>query len=391
MRIMKKTKTFVFLFLILVSLFNYVPFVRSDPTNNLFIYFEQLTIQPDGMYSRAPAFGAIITISKIDTEWNVTKVTDTGGVVAFSINETNTYFLNGTFSGLIYFPKNIFVDITKTTTYNDVFVRTSQYVITKQLTKIRELDLNLPCSVIISYPRSTNVTKYTEAYGLHYEEDTQGNYYLVSPKDPSEELKPLGNTFFYPNYTINLAFKTLEEGEMILTVVSSGKFLMQAEPFYFVGSNIDVNFTVVIHVSKLLVEEQVSNMTNQMNTVLALLTDIKKILTVDLLPSILKIDTTFTSFVTKYFGNVTIPQVFSSINTLMNSMDLFNRELGTFRETISANLDKKLSFYLSDFRNTTFMLVIITILIFIVVIAEFVQKRQVGKQEIVTEEGFTGA
>lgn len=353
--------------------------VNSIVLDNVELWFDKVELQLNGSFSREPAFGVAVKLIQQETSWFQTKYTDPTGRVIFSANSTGVYKVEALYENYFYQPRIIYVNISTQNVFHDIIVKKGSYLYQSQISIFRELQLYLPCVFSLTFPLSTNVNFTLESYGLHASIDKGPDYITVTPKDASDIVLISNQSYYYPNYTINISFKTIEEGSVNLRIISEGKFLTNVAPLYLVPKNADVRFSIVIHVSKPFAQEQLTETNEKLDTVINMLVFIRDILAFTIAPNVTKWDQKYAQYIDKYYGNTTLIEIYSWIKQLRTITDNTRNDISGLRTTVTQTINNALSSYLKDFQNTSYIIMFVAIIMIITVILTFAQRREKKK------------
>jgi len=258
------------------------------------------------------------------------------------------------------------------------------FIVQRQITIFNQLQLVLPCSFGLTFPLSTDVNYTVESFGLRGKVEKGADYFTFSPLDSSEELNIINNTYFYPNYTIHMSFKTIEDGAAVVRIISGGKFLAEISPFYLIPKQAEADFTIIVHVARALVNDQITGVSTKLDELMGMMTILYNLVKFDVLGNITSIQGTLGSFVSTTFMNFTQGYSMSSLIAAsqngVDSINLMRSDLMSFRGSIIMEIQQALSGYLSDFRNTSYVLVVIVIAILMGTIINIVQRTENRKK-----------
>jgi len=293
------TKRLLMLFILfsslLISNIKINTYAQHVEPNNTKINVQVLQTLPNGTYVEYPAFMAYVKLTyKLSPNIQYNGTTDENGFVTFTVNTTGTYTLEINYPDAIFEPKDIYIRADTFNYFYEKVYRLATFFGGNQETIVRQVELHLRCSLVLTFPRAVNINGTVKSYaGLRsktYQGDTMFTVEFLDICTPI--LDPKTGLYKMTNYTVTLKIdQTIESGFVTLTLVSNGTVLADFSKLYYLPEGVSAQFQFVVQVTPLKYVEEFQDIQEKLNKIIDLLLKIIDMINGTVIPKLDKIDT----------------------------------------------------------------------------------------------------
>jgi hypothetical protein len=385
------TKTnFIFIFFALITLFALLFFPpRIDrcfaqfEEGNLKVHVTCINTFINGTYATSNAYGAKVIVT--EEEYNLSRFgyANVNGWVEFTLNITGFYTINITYMDAFYEVHRFYADIryeAVTYLYEGVFRLVSFHG--DQFTRFLKLKAEMPATVTFTFPKSTDINFTVESYGLKVRVEKGETYHSVTPLDVcAPQFDPKTLTYFTPNYTVTLRFKTVERGQIGFYLVDNGTMRVAMNPFYLISEQATVTITYVLDAFQERMATTLNEMKQKLDFIIQLLLENRELHNKTIVPMLFGMYGHMDTLFKNAFSGVDFAQLarkigdtYTEVQRVYDTDIYFNREFkGVLREVFDE--------YLSDIRAQTYIVGFVVVVVVIAATASYYKSKKTSQGE----------
>ena len=351
------------------------PISFSQLTENLRVRIYLVTTFPNATLTSQPLDNVLVTVKHIETGATFSALTTDGGWARFWLDKTGQYNLTARFLDYIHVPKFFYIDsLNKTTYIYDNVYKLAKFFAGDQLTIFQLIRVELPAAIVFKIPKYSNFTAHIDAYGgLRWEQMKLEDRHVFTPYDiSSPRFTPTGE-IFYPNYTVKLNFKTVEEGNIGLLIGSNASYTLVSDPLYCVPKDVWVRITYTVFTYKRPEVERLERVETLLEQILTLLMQIRDMINKTVIPKLNDLRSFVQSLFDKTFGNINFQSMYEKLKELDNNVKIARDTLMMFTKEFKDSVRSVFREQVGDIRTLIYAFGGITI--FAAVIIGFSRKK----------------
>jgi len=325
----------------------------SQLTENLRVRIYLVTTFPNATLTSQPLDNVLVTVKHVETGATFSALTADGGWARFWLNRTGQYNLTARFLDYIHVPKFFYIDnLNKTTYIYDNIYKLAKFFAGDQLTIFQLIKVELPAAIVFKIPKYSNFTAHIDAYGgLKWEQMKLEDRHVFTPYDiSSPRFTPTGE-IFYPNYTVRLNFKTVEDGNIGLLIGSNASYTLVSDPLYCVPKDVWVRITYTVFTYKRPEVERLERVETILEQILTLLMQIRDMINKTVIPKLNDLRSFVQSLFDKTFGNINFQGMYEKLKEIDYNVKMVRDTLMMFSSEFKENVRSVLREQVGDIRT----------------------------------------
>jgi len=385
-------RKFIVFLLVLILIYLFPSTYAQEPEPNLVVHVSLVVTHPDATYDITDALGAKVIITNIDTLKEYSGYTDENGVVQFYINETGMFNIDIQYMNTTFKPHTFYFDKNYRNRLNEYVFKLAKFFAGDQITIFKSMWISLPGSVTFFFPESTSVNVTVESYGLRWQTTKNKTQCVFTPLDYSMPVYDAsGRLVLYPNYTVTIEFKTLEEGYISRLVIDNGTIKDYGD-LYYVPPDVWVKIKFVLFVKKLPYEKLISDIKKDLEEIKTLLEELKILIIhhnqtiYTSLGSVRESLSEGIDLIRKGFGNFTLDTLWNKLLDIYGDVSSTKLKIEVLSTQLKSDIKSEVGAIISDRINQILIATGVIVVIGAVVIGYSGYKaKMIGKKK---EEGL---